>query len=106
MADKLVRRWGGGTAVFSLIIWFIHTPFMATIWVLSDFVSYGLGTFSEVLWSAGLGVEMLALVVVIVATLEIEPILQKVNFPIKMGLHPHDIGNSLHLAESADNAIF
>lgn len=33
MADKLFRRWGGGTAVCSLIIWLILTPFMATIWV-------------------------------------------------------------------------
>jgi len=30
----------------------------------SDFVSYGLGIFSEVLWRAGFGIEMIALLVV------------------------------------------
>jgi hypothetical protein len=33
-----------------------------------DFVSYGLGIFSEILWRAGFGVEILALLVIIMAT--------------------------------------
>jgi hypothetical protein len=36
---------------------------------LADFVSYGLGIFSDALWSGGFGVEMVALLVVVVAML-------------------------------------
>jgi len=149
----MYRKWSGGTAVLSLIIWLVLTPFMATIWAydngrliwerqpllvrtigqwlaelgafdfaaeevvyfsygryfflvyllliptlmalhsryggankgqqrwykilrsalliagVGDLVSYGLGIFSEVLWRAGFGVETLALVMVVVATM-------------------------------------
>ncbi len=147
------RRMGGLTAVFSLIIWCILTPFMATIWVygngfmvweqkpllvrtagqwlavqgafdfaeqevvyfsygryfflvyllliptlmvfhkrlgcedkwcqrwykillyalllagICDFVSYGLGVFAQLLWQVGFMLELLALMVIVVATL-------------------------------------
>ncbi len=152
MRNKLFWRWDELGAVFSLIIWLILTPFMATIWVydggrliwnqqpllvrtvgrwlaeqgafafaaeevvyhsygryfflvyllliptlmavhhryasenkrhrrwykilsyalllaaISDYVSYGLGIFSSFLWQMGFGLEMLALLVVIVAS--------------------------------------
>lgn len=183
MADRLVK-WGGGTAVFSLGIWLILTPFMATIWVynngyliwerqpllvrtigqwlaeqgafdfapeevvyfsygryfflvyllliptlmalngrysngnkgqqrwykillgaltvagISDFVSYGLGIFSEILWRVGFGVEILALLVIIVATVGYGRSL------LQQPLTPHWLGWLLIIAAILVPAMF
>jgi hypothetical protein len=184
IAEHEKKRWGGATAVLSLIIWFILTPFMATIWVynggfliwerkpllvrtighwlaergafsfadeevvyfsygryfflvyllliptlmalngrynngnkrhqrwykillgaltvagISDFVSYGLGIFSEILWRVGFGVEILALLVIIVATVGYGRSL------LQQPLTPHWLGWLLIIAAILVPAMF